>query len=416
MSRTTSSFLQPSPRFQAPNNYKVDSDLNFLKSSKEFQQGGSDFYQAPTNQQQQTGGGLGLARYRSAPSSFLAALLDSGATDNSSSGDESEAMFSAFMNNSTNNNNNNNNPKSHNNSTTVNHHDGSSHPFQMKRETGAEPETQTRPEFRNGAMGYECAVNGGGGAIVGSYSVGMESHVNGNGSGLMRQSSSPAGFFNGFGVMGDVGSYTVHNHSKANSSASGMSNHISFSSGPASGSRFMPTIPENGNDSIGTRSDPEREAAFQHSSWNGSSFNSVKRNRDGELKMFSSFGALDNQNTETRKNSSGLVHHLSLPKSFESEKLLHFQQETVPCQIRAKRGCATHPRSIAERNRRTRISERMKKLQDLFPNMDKQTNTADMLDLAVEYIKDLQKQVQTLKDTRAKCVCPNRSQHSNTST
>ena len=66
--------------------------------------------------------------------------------------------------------------------------------------------------------------------------------------------------------------------------------------------------------------------------------------------------------------------------------------------------------------RRTRISERMKKLQDLVPNMDKvwfmthillpfygkfdivriwslqQTNTADMLDLAVVYIRDLQKQ------------------------
>jgi len=69
--------------------------------------------------------------------------------------------------------------------------------------------------------------------------------------------------------------------------------------------------------------------------------------------------------------------------------------------------------------RRTRISERMRKLQDLVPNMDKvecfpfsispsfvlaldnalfphlqQTNTSDMLDLAVDYIKDLQRQVQ----------------------
>lgn len=70
--------------------------------------------------------------------------------------------------------------------------------------------------------------------------------------------------------------------------------------------------------------------------------------------------------------------------------------------------------------RRTRISERMRKLQELVPNMDKvglsskylgifvyfflwrvnillffpwqQTNTADMLDLAVDYIKDLQEQ------------------------
>ncbi|CAD5176711.1 transcription factor bHLH130-like isoform X1 [Musa acuminata AAA Group] len=72
-------------------------------------------------------------------------------------------------------------------------------------------------------------------------------------------------------------------------------------------------------------------------------------------------------------------------------------QDAVPCKIRAKRGCATHPRSIAERVRRTRISERMRKLQELVPNMDKQTNTADMLDLAIGYIKDLQKQVKVLR-------------------
>lgn len=32
------------------------------------------------------------------------------------------------------------------------------------------------------------------------------------------------------------------------------------------------------------------------------------------------------------------------------EKYLQFQ-DSVPCKIRAKRGCATHPRSIAERVR-----------------------------------------------------------------
>lgn len=76
--------------------------------------------------------------------------------------------------------------------------------------------------------------------------------------------------------------------------------------------------------------------------------------------------------------------------------------------------------------RRTRISERMRKLQELVPNIDKvrqidssdklttivcfvfgklttffnywqQTSIADMLDLAVEHIKDLQKQLKVLK-------------------
>uniref|UniRef100_A0A2N9F459 BHLH domain-containing protein n=1 Tax=Fagus sylvatica TaxID=28930 RepID=A0A2N9F459_FAGSY len=48
-----------------------------------------------------------------------------------------------------------------------------------------------------------------------------------------------------------------------------------------------------------------------------------------------------------------------------------FLEDSVPCRVRAKRGCATHPRSIAERVRRTRISDRIRKLQELVPNMDK---------------------------------------------
>ncbi|KAK4490042.1 hypothetical protein RD792_000696 [Penstemon davidsonii] len=71
-------------------------------------------------------------------------------------------------------------------------------------------------------------------------------------------------------------------------------------------------------------------------------------------------------------------------------------EDSVMCRTRAKRGCATHPRSIAERVRRTRISDRIRKLQDLVPNMDKQTNTADMLDEAVAYVKFLQKEIQIL--------------------
>ncbi|KAJ9145940.1 hypothetical protein P3X46_028267 [Hevea brasiliensis] len=86
----------------------------------------------------------------------------------------------------------------------------------------------------------------------------------------------------------------------------------------------------------------------------------------------------------------------------DMEKLL---EDSVPCRVRAKRGCATHPRSIAERVRRTRISDRIRKLQELVPNMDKQTNTADMLDEAVEYVKFLQRQIQELTEHQRKCTC-----------
>ncbi|KAK4286576.1 hypothetical protein QN277_003113 [Acacia crassicarpa] len=134
------------------------------------------------------------------------------------------------------------------------------------------------------------------------------------------------------------------------------------------------------------------------------------RDEENDAKPFSGLSAAETEN-ERGGQASGpppLTHHLSLPKTAMEmaaiEKLLQYS-DSVPCKIRAKRGCATHPRSIAERVRRTKISERMRKLQDLVPNMDKQTNTADMLDLAVDYIKDLQKQVQTLSDSRSRCTC-----------
>ncbi|KAL2329401.1 hypothetical protein Fmac_022828 [Flemingia macrophylla] len=80
-------------------------------------------------------------------------------------------------------------------------------------------------------------------------------------------------------------------------------------------------------------------------------------------------------------------------------------EDSVPCRIRAKRGCATHPRSIAERLRRTRISHRIRKLQQLVPNMDKQTNTADMLCEAAAYVKFLQKQIEQLSEHQRRCKC-----------
>lgn len=58
------------------------------------------------------------------------------------------------------------------------------------------------------------------------------------------------------------------------------------------------------------------------------------------------------QNGNSGNRVTGLTHHLSLPKTLAEmatiEKILQFQG-SVPCKIRAKRGCATHPRSIAER-------------------------------------------------------------------
>ncbi|KAK8609227.1 hypothetical protein V6N13_025533 [Hibiscus sabdariffa] len=218
---------------------------------------------------------------------------------------------------------------------------------------------------------------------------------------LMRQSSSPPGLFtnlsvqNGYGGMKGLGNYSGMT-GELSPSSNRLKTQISLSARQPSSLSMLSQISEIGDDSIGANS-------FDAGSWNDSAaqftqnFSGLKRSRD-------------NQNGDGGSRVHALSHHLSLPKTSNEmaavEKYLHFQ-DSVPCKIRAKRGCATHPRSIAERVRRTRISERMRKLQELVPNMDKQTNTADMLDLAVEYIKDLQKQFKTLSDNRANCKCIN---------
>ena len=54
-----------------------------------------------------------------------------------------------------------------------------------------------------------------------------------------------------------------------------------------------------------------------------------------------------------------MSHRLSLAKSASDvgsvDKYLQLQ-DSVPCKVRAKRGCATHPRSIAERVSSTILS------------------------------------------------------------
>lgn len=244
-----------------------------------------------------------------------------------------------------------------------------------------------------------------------------------NGSNLVRQNSSPAGFLshlnsqNGYlGVRG-IGSYRVADdggNGEISPSSSRFKNHINFSSVEPSLSRISEVENVNGGPNgldeakVGNSSGDNLffSSGFPFGSWNDSSYfaenlsSGIKRELDNDPKLF--------VNAENGNRPNILSHHLSLPKTSAEmaamEKLLQLQ-DTVPCKVRAKRGCATHPRSIAERVRRTRISERMRKLQEFVPNMDKQTNTADMLDLAVEYIKGLQKQYKTLNDLRAHCKC-----------
>lgn len=248
-------------------------------------------------------------------------------------------------------------------------------------------QSQSKPPLANQRSSMKSSARAATSLGVTSMSTQMKiknKNDNNSSSGLTRHSSSPAGFFanilnildNGFGEMKGIGNFpTGQTQAQAQAQAQRQ---------PSATSGLMR---QNSLDSI--------------MSENLSSL-------DDDQKKFSELDASENQSGERMNRPQRLAHHLSLPKTLtdlsDMEKLL-FEDTVVPCRIRAKRGCATHPRSIAERVRRTKISERMRKLQDLVPNMDKQTNTADMLDLAVEYIKDLQKQVKILTDYRAKCTC-----------
>lgn len=64
--------------------------------------------------------------------------------------------------------------------------------------------------------------------------------------------------------------------------------------------------------------------------------------------------------------------------------------------VRARPGHATDRHSLAERERREKISERMRYLQDLVPGCNKITGKAGMLDEIINYVQSLQRQIEFL--------------------
>uniref|UniRef100_A0A7N0TSI5 BHLH domain-containing protein n=1 Tax=Kalanchoe fedtschenkoi TaxID=63787 RepID=A0A7N0TSI5_KALFE len=220
---------------------------------------------------------------------------------------------------------------------------------------------------------------------------------------LARRSSTPAGF-----VAADSGGFSVprgsSNYSRGNSS-----------NGPGT-SRLKPPLSSTRQDSNMSQLSGIAENIIEglnHSNGHRETHNYAYANDawdNGASITFSGPPSKRNKNEVEYLNSfTGLEHQFSLPQTTLEmatvEKLLQIPEDSVPCKIRAKRGYATHPRSIAERERRTRISGKLKKLQDLVPNMDKQTSYADMLDLAVQHIKGLQNQVQKLNKDMENCTC-----------
>ncbi|XP_060174157.1 transcription factor bHLH80-like isoform X2 [Lycium barbarum] len=234
-------------------------------------------------------------------------------------------------------------------------------------------------------------------------------------SNLARYNSSPAGFFAQVNIEHEYGALRGMGNYGAGSSQ------VALSSGQPHSSGLLAPISEfgaksieesrQGNESFGKghKNDESYMTGFPMPTWDDSQIltdDFLQVPEDDEAGQFSNVNAPDNQSSEGRARPPPLLSQMSLPQtSAELSAMEQLLQDSVPCKVRAKRGCATHPRSIAERVRRTRISERMRKLQELVPNMDKQTNTADMLDFAADYIKELETQVKALSETRSKCTC-----------
>ncbi|XP_048321938.1 transcription factor bHLH130 isoform X2 [Ziziphus jujuba] len=381
-------------------------------------------------QQQDHQSNSGLLRFRSAPSSLLINFTEEGGGDcgggvnknGSCEGSESERLFTRFVNYSGNNDSDSTpsfqdfDDKSTVTATEAAVVSNRMNSQQQGYNTGLPPHYP-----RHGSNTSASAMDNSSFGLVGSMAMDHQAQSKTVHSNLARQNSTPAGLFSHISVPN--GNYGGLNGSNGEVSppTNRLKSHLSFSSRFPTSLGMLSQISEIGSENLGAGGLEEGKlgssngdgrfygTGFPLGSWSDSSnftesLGGLRRDQDNDRKLFSS-----TQNEEFGNRIHLLSHHLSLPKTSADvamEKLLHFQ-DSVPCKIRAKRGCATHPRSIAERVRRTRISERMRKLQELVPNMDKQTNTADMLDLAVEYIKDLQKQFKTLSDNRANCKCLN---------
>ncbi|KAL1330602.1 transcription factor bHLH130 isoform X2 [Arachis hypogaea] len=342
--------------------------------------------------EQQQSSSSGLLRYRSAPSSLLANLTPTFT--------ESQALLSRLANS--------NSSSSKNN---ISKNDTVSHSFQEFPDTNTNTNTKTNNKgcdskglrrMNSGGRGYggggglpphyprntssssssscSSSMDGSLGLVMGSMGMdqkgfGVSSSLN-----LLRQNSSPADLFsnvsfqNGFATMKGVGNYGHVNSTSEELSPSmnRLKNQISFSSRTASSLGMLSQISEIGNEEIGANSPEDGRQGgsngdalhyspgFCYGSWSDAPQHSenltgLKRGRSSNGKLFP-----DVQNGELGNQVHMLSHHLSLPKTSSEmigmENLLQFP-DSVPCKIRAKRGCATHPRSIAERNTDQRTNE-----------------------------------------------------------
>lgn len=105
------------------------------------------------------------------------------------------------------------------------------------------------------------------------------------------------------------------------------------------------------------------------------------------------------QQNHSIRHSSPQVHQVYQGQPTTSTAVTVPHPPSIRPRVRARRGQATDPHSIAERLRRERIAERMRALQDLVPSCNK-TDKATMLDEILDYVKFLRLQVKVLSMSR----------------
>lgn len=326
-------------------------------------------------------GGGGLTRYGSAPGSFLTTAVESVVN-----GGNHEYVSAHGSHHS---------------------HLGPSRYFQSNLESTSKTKEQQSNLQRS--IGFnDLTIGSGGGGGAGVLPTNSTTP-------LVRHSSSPARFLNqlataagdtGFSVSMGRGSYNSKGIGDSGRGITRLNSQLSFTRQEA-----LSQIAEENEDIEGTSTDNGHRksthsyataSSFAMGSWedNNSIMFSVTPSKRAKHISNDIVNGLDDGETQFQFGLSQTALEMA-----SMDRLLHIPEDSVPCKIRAKRGCATHPRSIAERERRTRISGKLKKLQDLVPNMDKQTSYADMLDLAVQHIRTLQDQVQNLNTELENCKC-----------